>query len=61
MAHLIHAIIQSYTLWYHHTKMSGEAQSNFEFEDNNDIEDGDDEDEIHHLLRDMYPNLGEIL
>ena len=34
--------------------MSGEAQSDFEFVDDNDIEEDDGEEEIHELLRDLY-------
>ncbi|KAH0644699.1 hypothetical protein KY284_032583 [Solanum tuberosum] len=53
---IVHGIIPSYTLWYHHGEMSGEEQSNFEKIDDNDIEEDDCEDEIDGLLRDLYPD-----
>ncbi|XP_049378105.1 uncharacterized protein LOC125842859 [Solanum stenotomum] len=53
---IVHGIIPSYTFWYHHGEMLGEAQSDFEFIDDNDIEEDDGEDEIHGLLRDLYPD-----
>ncbi|KAL3363155.1 hypothetical protein AABB24_012452 [Solanum stoloniferum] len=53
---IVHGIIPSYTLWYHHGVMSGEEQSNFEKIDDNDIEEDDGEDEIDGLLRDLYPD-----
>ena len=46
-----------YTLWYHHREMSGEAQSDFEFVDDNDIEEDDGEDEIDGFLRHLYPDI----
>ncbi|XP_070009493.1 uncharacterized protein [Nicotiana sylvestris] len=55
-SHLIeHGIIPNYTFWYHHGERLGEAQSDSEFVDDNDIEYGDREDEIHDILRDLYP------
>ncbi|XP_060210553.1 uncharacterized protein LOC132637491 [Lycium barbarum] len=53
---IVHGIIPGYTLWYHHGERSGEAQPDSEFIHENDIEDGDGEDEIHGILRDLYYN-----
>ncbi|XP_070014237.1 uncharacterized protein [Nicotiana sylvestris] len=53
---IVHEIIPNYTCWYHHRERLGEEQSDSEFVDDNDIEYGDGEDEIHDILRDLYPN-----
>ncbi|XP_009601698.1 uncharacterized protein [Nicotiana tomentosiformis] len=53
---IVHGIIQNYTFWYHHGERLGEAQSDSEFVDDNGIEYGDGEDEIHDILRDLFPN-----
>ncbi|XP_060181912.1 uncharacterized protein LOC132611513 isoform X1 [Lycium barbarum] len=53
---IVHGIIPGYTLWYHHGERSGEAQPDSEFIYDNDIEEGDGEDEIHGILRDLYYN-----
>ncbi|XP_059284098.1 uncharacterized protein LOC132037582 [Lycium ferocissimum] len=53
---IVHGIIPGYTFWYHHGERSGEAQPDSEFINENDIEEGDGEDEIHGILRDLYYN-----
>ncbi|OIT02330.1 hypothetical protein A4A49_21589 [Nicotiana attenuata] len=50
-----HLIVQNYTLWYHHGERLGESSSDYKFIDDNIIEEGDDEDEIHEILRDLHP------
>ncbi|XP_016512128.2 uncharacterized protein LOC107829176 [Nicotiana tabacum] len=52
---IVHGIIQNYTFWYHHRERLGEPSSDFEFVDDNNDEEDDGEDEIHEILRDLYP------
>nr|XP_033514204.1 uncharacterized protein LOC104104714 [Nicotiana tomentosiformis]XP_033514205.1 uncharacterized protein LOC104104714 [Nicotiana tomentosiformis]XP_033514206.1 uncharacterized protein LOC104104714 [Nicotiana tomentosiformis] len=52
---IVHGIIQNYTFWYHHGERLGEPSSDFEFVDDNNDEEDDGEDEIHEILRDLYP------
>ncbi|XP_075087560.1 uncharacterized protein LOC142169579 [Nicotiana tabacum] len=52
---IVYGIVQNYTLWYHNGERLGESFSNYEFVDDNIIEESDDEDEIHKILRDLYP------
>ncbi|WMV54811.1 hypothetical protein MTR67_048196 [Solanum verrucosum] len=58
---LVHGIVRSYTFWYHHGERLHEPESDSEFVDNNDIERDDEEDEIHEILGDLYPNLNEVI
>lgn len=53
---LVYGIIQSYTFWYHHGGRLGQPESNSEFVEDNNIENDDDEDEMHELLRDLHPD-----
>lgn len=53
---LLYGIIESYTFWYHHGERLGESESNPEFVEDNDIEKDDDEDKIHEILMDLYPD-----
>lgn len=57
---LVHGIVRSYTFWYHHGERLHEPESDSEFVDHNDIERDDEEDEIHEILGDLYPNLNEV-
>ncbi|XP_070032150.1 uncharacterized protein [Nicotiana tomentosiformis] len=52
----VYGIIRNYTFWYYHGEVLGEPQSECEVEDDNEVEDYEDEDEIHEMLRDLYPN-----
>nr|XP_016451210.1 PREDICTED: uncharacterized protein LOC107775916 [Nicotiana tabacum]XP_016451216.1 PREDICTED: uncharacterized protein LOC107775916 [Nicotiana tabacum]XP_016451223.1 PREDICTED: uncharacterized protein LOC107775916 [Nicotiana tabacum] len=52
----VYGIIQNYTFWYHHGEVLGEPQLECEVEDNNEVDDYEDKDEIHEMLRDLYPN-----
>nr|XP_016506057.1 PREDICTED: uncharacterized protein LOC107823867 [Nicotiana tabacum] len=52
----VYGIIRNYTFWYHHGEVLGETQSEGEVDDDNEVEDYEDEDEIHEMLRDLYPN-----
>ncbi|KAH0729678.1 hypothetical protein KY290_000797 [Solanum tuberosum] len=56
---LVYGIIQSYTFWYHHGERLGEPESDSEFVEDNNIENDDDEDEMHELLRDLHPDFTE--
>ncbi|XP_019263711.1 PREDICTED: uncharacterized protein LOC109241424 [Nicotiana attenuata] len=51
-----HLIFQNYTFWYHHGEKLGEPQSNSEDVEDDETEEADGEDEIHTILRDLYPN-----
>nr|XP_009792400.1 PREDICTED: uncharacterized protein LOC104239463 [Nicotiana sylvestris] len=53
---IVHGIIQNYTFWYHHGEKLGEPQSTPEDVEDDDIEEADGEDEIHGILRDLYPD-----
>lgn len=52
----VYGIIRNYTFWYHHGEVLGEPQSECEVEDDNEVEDYEDEDKIHEMLWDLYPN-----
>nr|XP_016454278.1 PREDICTED: uncharacterized protein LOC107778517 [Nicotiana tabacum] len=52
---IVYGMIQNYTLWYHHGERLGESSSDYEFVDDKINEEGDGEDEIHEILRDLYP------
>ncbi|KAH0722394.1 hypothetical protein KY290_005073 [Solanum tuberosum] len=54
-----YGIIQSYNFWYHHGERLGEPESDSEFVEDNNIENDDDEDEMHELLRDLHPDFTE--
>ncbi|XP_075109058.1 uncharacterized protein LOC142180858 [Nicotiana tabacum] len=52
---IVHGIVQNYILWYHHEERLGESSSDYEFVGDKINEEGDGGDELHEILRDLYP------
>ncbi|KAK9160483.1 hypothetical protein Syun_006824 [Stephania yunnanensis] len=50
----VHEILENYNFWYHHGELRGKA--NFDSVDVNEVE-GDDE--VHEMLQDFFPAVGE--
>ncbi|WMV40936.1 hypothetical protein MTR67_034321 [Solanum verrucosum] len=55
----VYGIIQNYTFWYHHGEHLGELVSNSDDENDDEVEGYESEDEVHELLKDLFPNVDE--